>query len=94
MAKKKARDYSAEYQRDHASAKSKKDRAARNKARREAEKEGRVKKGDGMEVHHPSALSRGGSPNQKTKVVSRSTNRKIGNKTPSEAKKSMGKKKK
>jgi len=40
--------------------KAKKARAERNKARRLLEREGRVKKGDGMDVHHQQPLSKGG----------------------------------
>jgi hypothetical protein len=66
----------AYYDKYHGTAKAKKQRAARNKARREAEKEGKVHKGDGKEVHHKKALSNGGS-NAKSnqQVVSRKTNR-------------------
>jgi len=58
-------------------------RVARNKARREMEKEGRVHKGDGKEVDHKKFL--GGKDGKVTKsttdksnlrVVSRETNRK------------------
>lgn len=71
----------SEYDRDQASPKAKKDRAARNKARREAIKEGRVKKGDGKEVAHLKPLSKGGS-NAKSnqRVMSRSANRKAARK--------------
>lgn len=72
-----ARERSAEYYKKyHASPKAKKQRAARNKARREAEREGKVRKGDGKEVHHVKALSNGGG-NEKSnrKIVSRKTNR-------------------
>lgn len=64
------------YRKYHASPEAKKQRAARNKARREAEREGKVRKGDGKEVHHVKPLSKGGS-NAKSnrKVVSRKTNR-------------------
>ena len=64
------------YQKYHASDKAKRQRAMRNKARRDAEKEGRVSKGDGKEVDHKKALSNGGS-NAKSnqRVVSRKTNR-------------------
>ena len=66
----------AYYEKYHASAKAKKDRAARNKARREAEKKGKVKKGDGKELDHKVPLSKGGSRSTKnTRVVSRKTNR-------------------
>lgn len=64
------------YQKYHASKKAKKQRAARNKARREAEKAGTVTKGDGKEVDHKRPLSKGGS-NAKSnrRVVSRKVNR-------------------
>ena len=66
----------AYYDKYHGTAKAKKQRAARNKARRDAEREGRVHKGDGKEVDHKVALSNGGS-NAKSnqRVVSRKTNR-------------------
>ena len=76
------RDYKCEYRKyGGASKKGKKDRAARNQARKVAEREGRVKKGDGKEIDHKKPLSKGGS-NAKSnqRVVSRSTNRKKGNK--------------
>lgn len=68
------RDYAREYRRFQSSKKAKKDRASRNKARRQAEREGRVHKGDGKEVDHVNS-----NPRQNTKsnlrVVSRHTNR-------------------
>ncbi len=71
------RDYKKEYARDHASKKQKKDRAARNKAR----KESGLKKGDGKEVDHVIPLSKGGSNSKKNRrIVSRKTNRKKGSK--------------
>ena len=68
------RDYGKEYSRDHASPKQKKDRAARNKARRDHG----LKKGDGKEVDHIDPLSKGGSRTSKKnqRVVKRSVNRK------------------
>tara|TARA_Y100000593_G_C4294046_1_gene329712 strand:+ start:49 stop:1188 length:1140 start_codon:yes stop_codon:yes gene_type:complete len=75
------RDYKCEYQKyGGASKKGKKDRAARNQARKVAEREGKVKKGDGKEIDHKKPLSKGGS-NAKSnqRVVSRATNRKKGN---------------
>lgn len=64
------------YDKYHGTPKAKKQRAARNKARREAEREGTVSKGDGKEVHHVKPLSKGGS-NAKSnrRVVSRKANR-------------------
>lgn len=72
-----ARERSKEYyDKYHGTEKAKKQRAMRNKARREAEREGKVHKGDGKEVDHKKALSNGGS-NAKSnrRVVSRKTNR-------------------
>lgn len=72
----KKRDYKKEYARDHASDASKKQRAMRNKARSEAEKEGQVSKGDGMEVDHIKPLaSGGGNGKSNRRVVTRTTNR-------------------
>lgn len=57
----------------------KKNRAARNKARREAEKKGKVRKGDGKDVGHIVALKSGGSKSTKnTRVESVKTNRSNG----------------
>jgi 5-methylcytosine-specific restriction endonuclease McrA len=65
----------------HAQPEVKKDRAARNKARREAMREGRVKKGDGKELDHKQPLSKGGSRSaSNTRVVSRTANRRKYNK--------------
>lgn len=52
----------------------KKRRAQRNAARRKAVREGRAKKGDGKDVHHPNASPSGKLP-KKTKVIGRSKNR-------------------
>lgn len=68
------RDYAREYRRFQSSKKAKKDRASRNKARRQAEREGRVHKGDGKEVDHKDS-----NPQHNTKsnirVISRHANR-------------------
>jgi 5-methylcytosine-specific restriction endonuclease McrA len=57
------------------------DRVARNKARREAIKEGKVKVGDSKEIDHKVPLSKGGSnAKSNTRVVSRTENRKKYNK--------------
>lgn len=74
------RDYKCEYQKyGGASKKGKKDRAARNKARKQAEREGLVKKGDGMELDHIMPLSLGGSNDPKNwQIITRSENRKKG----------------
>jgi len=68
------RDYKAEYAKFQSSTASKKDRASRNANRRDAERTGRVSKGDGKDIDH-----RNGNPRDNSKknlrVVSRSTNR-------------------
>lgn len=68
------RDYAREYRRFQSSKKAKKDRAARNKARRLAERQGRVHKGDNKEVDHKDS-----NPQHNTKsnirVISRHANR-------------------
>jgi hypothetical protein len=71
------RDYDKEYADYHGSSEQKKRRAARNKANREAKKEGRIKKGDGNEVHHVGAPRTGSLDKVPTRVVSKKTNRRI-----------------
>lgn len=68
------RNYKKEYEATHGTAKGKKDRAARNKARAEAVKAGKVRKGDGKEVDHKDFNPRNNSPSN-TRIVSRETNR-------------------
>jgi 5-methylcytosine-specific restriction endonuclease McrA len=76
--KKKKRDYKKEYKNYHSKPDQKKNRAARNKARKEMG----LKTGDKREVDHKVPLSKGGSNSKKNlRVVSRTTNRKKGNKT-------------
>lgn len=68
------RDYAREYSRFQSSKKAKRDRASRNMARRQAEREGRVHKGDGKEIDHVDSNPRhNGSSN--LRVVTRRTNR-------------------
>ena len=47
-----ARNYRQEYDRYQGTTKQKKRRAMRNKANREAKRNGSIKKGDGKDVHH------------------------------------------
>jgi len=68
------RNYKREYETYHNSEKQKKNRAARNKARRQAIRDGEAKKNDGKDVHHTTAISKGGIKS-KTKVVDDSVNR-------------------
>ena len=71
----KPRNYKIEYERTHGTAKGKKDRAARNKARAEAMKKGLVRKGDGKEIDHKNFNPRDNSA-KNLRVVSRAVNRK------------------
>ena len=74
----KKRDYKKEYAEYHSKPEQKKNRAARNKARREMG----LKVGDPREVDHKKPLSKGGSNSKRNlRVVSRATNRKKGAKT-------------
>lgn len=50
-------------------------RVARNKARREAMKDGKVRKGDGMDVAHRRALDKGGKNSDGVFVQKASENR-------------------
>lgn len=70
------RDYKREYQKYHSDEEQKKNRASRNTARRQAEADGKVHKGDGKDVDHKKPLSKGGS-NAKSnrRIVSASSNR-------------------
>ena len=57
----------------------KKNRAARNTARRQAEKEGKVRKGDGKDVDHKRQMMEGGTNHKgNRRVTSASTNRSRG----------------
>ena len=59
----------------------KKARAARNKARRAAMRNGTVKKGDGKDVDHKKPLSKGGSTSlSNTRVRNAKSNRSAGGK--------------
>ena len=67
-----ARNYKKEYKNYQGKPEQKKRRAQRNRVRRMMERLGKVKKGDGKDVHHTS-----GNPmnNKKLSVKSRSRNR-------------------
>ncbi len=74
-----ARDYKKEYREYHAKKEQKKNRAARNNARKRMEKKGVVSKGDGKDVGHKKALHNGGgNGNGNIRVESRKTNRSAG----------------
>jgi hypothetical protein len=55
------RDYDSDYEKFQSSPKAKKDRAARNAARRKLEKAGKVRKGDGKDVAHRNSNPRDNS---------------------------------
>lgn len=71
------RDYKKEYREYHGTPEQKRRRADRNAARRKAEKEGKVRKGDGKEVHHQGASRTGSLRRFATRVLSRVANRRI-----------------
>jgi len=74
---KKTRDYKKEYDEYHGKPTQRKNRSKRNQARSKLG----LKKGDPREVDHKKPLSKGGSNNKKNlRAVSRTTNRKKGNK--------------
>tara|TARA_R100001163_G_C5065746_1_gene203779 strand:+ start:2626 stop:2847 length:222 start_codon:yes stop_codon:yes gene_type:complete len=69
-----ARDYKKEYKEYHSKPEQKKRRAGRNAARRIMKMVGRVKKGDGKDVHHKDGNPRNNS-RKNLKVESASKNR-------------------
>lgn len=90
MADKRKRDYTKE--RLAESAERRKKRAMRNKARREALREGKAKKGDGTVVHHKVPLSKGGSNTKSNRVIQsrKESDREGGRLQPMEAKRRGG----
>ena len=69
------RNYKQEYENYDGTEAVKKKRAERNRARRIMTEKGLAKKGDGKDVHHTKALSKGGTHKDGLKVVSASANR-------------------
>lgn len=70
------RNYDKEYQDFQGTPEQKKRRAQRNQARREAIRDGKVKKGDNLEVDHSDHSNRKGKlDNSKVKVISKKANR-------------------
>ena len=65
----------SEYKKYHSSTRMKEERALRNKNRRKAIREGRVKKGDGKHIDHKDGNPRNNSK-KNLRVVSGKTNRK------------------
>jgi hypothetical protein len=71
-----SRNFRKEYDEYHSSPEQKKNRAMRNAARREAERDGKVSKGDGKDVAHKKALiSGGGNGKSNLKVQDKAANR-------------------
>jgi len=70
------RNYRKEYDEYQGTEEQKKNRAKRNNARRQLERDGRVSKGDGKDVDHVKPLSKGGSSAKSNlSVKSKSANR-------------------
>lgn len=69
------RDYKKEYRDYQGTPLQKKRRADRNRARRKAIRDGKVRKGDGKELDHVGSHRTGRLKNVATKVVSRHANR-------------------
>ena len=67
-------DRSNDYEKFQSSESAKKDRASRNQARREAEKAGKVSKGDGKDIDHKNGNPRDNSASN-LRVVSKAVNR-------------------
>lgn len=74
MVKDKSRNYAKENRWEDTPAQVRR-RVARNRARRKAIREGRVRKGDGKELDHVGFHRRGSLDHIPTKVVSRAANR-------------------
>lgn len=70
------RNFKKEYQEYHGTSEQRANRSKRTIARNQAIKDGRVKRGDGLDVDHIKPLSKGGSnAKSNTRVVSASENR-------------------
>ena len=68
------RDYKEEYRKYHGTKRYKIDRAARNKVRRKAIREGRVQKGSNHDIDHKDGNPRNNRPSN-LRIVHRSVNR-------------------
>jgi hypothetical protein len=71
----KPRPYKKEYEQYQGTPEQIKKRAERNAARRKLEKDGKVHKGDGKDVAHTKALSKGGTNATGLKIESAGANR-------------------
>jgi len=71
-----ARNYRKEYDNYNGSEEQKKKRAKRNAARRQMEKSGKVRKGDGKDVDHKTPMAKGGGNGKgNLRVTPKSKNR-------------------
>jgi hypothetical protein len=70
-----ARNYKQEYATYQGTEEQKKHRAERNKARRQAMRDGKAHKGDGMDVAHVKAIDKGGSIKNGVRIEKASKNR-------------------
>jgi hypothetical protein len=70
-----ARNYKQEYATYQGTEEQKKHRAERNKARRQAIRDGKAHKGDGMDVAHVKAIDKGGSIKNGVRIEKASKNR-------------------
>ena len=70
----KTRNYKREYEQFHAKPEQKQNRAQRNAARAKMEAAGKVRKGDGKDVHHVKGMS---NKSSNLRVMSSSRNRSI-----------------
>jgi hypothetical protein len=70
-----ARNYKQEYATYQGTEEQKKNRAERNKARRQAMRDGKAHKGDGMDVAHVKAIDKGGSIKNGVRIEKASKNR-------------------
>ncbi len=69
------RNYKREYEIYQGTEEQKKNRAQRNAARRKLMREGKVKKGDGMDVAHTKAFDKGGNNKTGLRVEKAAANR-------------------
>jgi hypothetical protein len=70
------RDFASEYRNYQGTEKQKKNRAKRNAARREMERDGKVHKGDGKDVDHKTPMAKGGGNGKANlRVKDKSSNR-------------------
>lgn len=70
----KLRDYDKEYREYQGKPDQKKRRAERNAANRKAKRQGKIRKGDGQEVHHVGSHRTGSLKKVPTRVISQKKN--------------------